>query len=177
MDGKVSYWVQSAIDQARKALKLFEKWGTTYRYNEEDYRLFHMQINQTILEKWYAEVTIDHEEVVLPTVCLCEDRESRQQHMHLLVYSPVPDTYYWEIRKIMGIPREAIRRTRIGSRQHAFNTILYFNKKYGSGKALPNTGRFGHKTCTRKWRSTEIHGLQRRPITNDEHALCCVRAA
>ena len=83
----------------------------------------------------------------------------------------MPDTYYWKVRKILGIAKESLRRTFIGSNQHAINSILSLFKKYSSGKALPNSGRFDRKTCTRKWRGTALVGLHLRPLINDEHSI------
>ena len=83
----------------------------------------------------------------------------------------MPDTYHWKVCKIQGIARESLRRTFIGSNQHAINSILSLFKKYSSGKAIPNSGRFRRKTCTRKWRGTALFGLHLRPLINNEHSI------
>ena len=112
----------------------------------------------------------DYKEELLPSICRCEDRETGERHYHVLLYSVMRDRDYWEIRKQLGLPREALRRTIVRSSQHAFNAILYTFKKYGSGRAQPNSGRLGKKICTRKFRSTSLDGLHLRPLTNDEHS-------
>ena len=172
---KIPHYVKSAMQDARGVLRLFEERGTEFTQNGDYYQLYHMQIKSPWLQKWTEEVFIDHEEIILPSVCLCEDRETEERHYHVLVYSSLRDRYYWEIRNIMGIPRDSVRRALIGSKLHGFNSILYLLKKYGSGKALPNSGRFGRKVCTRKWRSRTFHDLHSRPLTNDEHSYVVSR--
>lgn len=169
-NGQISSKVERAIEDCRNVINIFARRGCSFRDNEEDYQLFHMQIQEKFLDSWKKNVIDDYEEKLLPTICLCEDRENGERHVHLLLYSALSDSNYWDIRKDLGVPREGLRRIRIGSTGHAFNSILYLVKKYGSGKALPRSGKFGRKTCTRQWRSNYMDGLRLQPLTNDEHA-------